>query len=63
MHGRNVDKEVVKSPLDGSAGHLQHDMHLLDGEHEQDGPKLVVVEQLATEVRIHGRKFEQVLEN
>ena len=56
MHGRNVDK-------DGSAGYLQHDVHLSDGEHEQDSPQRAVAEHLATEVRIHRRKFKQVLGN
>ena len=29
----DVVKDGVESPLDGSAGHLQHDVHLLEGEH------------------------------
>ena len=40
-------QDVVESPLDGSAGHLQHDVLLLDGEAEQDGPERVIVEHMA----------------
>ena len=63
MHVRNVDKDAVKSPLDGSAGHLQHDVRLLDGELEQDGTHCAVVKHLTSEPLIHGNKFELVLEN
>ena len=53
----------MESPQDGSAGNLQHDVHLLAGELEQDGPQCAAVEHLDTEPLIHGSKFEQVLEN
>ena len=53
----DVVKDAVKS-LDGSAGHLQHDVHLLDGELEHDGPQRAVVEQVAMELLVHGHEFQ-----
>ena len=58
----DVVKDGVESPLDGSAGHLQQDMHLLDGKLEEGGPQRAVVEHMVVEPLIHGSEFEQVLD-
>ena len=55
----DVVKDAVGSPLDG-ATELQHDMHLMDRELEEDGPHYDAIEHVTAEPLIHGSEIELV---
>ena len=59
----DVVNDAAEAPLDGSTEHLEHDVHLLGGELEQQSPQSAAVEHLTSEPLLHGSKIEHLQEN